>query len=57
MNKYKIIGRIAENIAIGLFVNGIYGISDGSIETFNIIDIIISIYIMTIGVLLQQKEK
>ena len=57
MNKYKIVGRIAENIAIGLFVNGIYGISDGSIETFNIIDIAISLYIMVIGVLLQQKDK
>jgi len=57
MNKYKIVGRIAENISIGLFVNGIYGISDGSIETFNIIDIAISLYIMVIGVLLQQKDK
>jgi len=56
MSKYQIVGRIAENIGIGLLVNGMYGITDGSIEIYNIIDIAISLYIMIGGVLLQQKD-
>jgi len=51
-----VIGRVSENIGIGLFVNGTYGMVDGSIEIYNIIDIFISLYIMVGGILLQRRK-
>jgi sulfite exporter TauE/SafE len=48
-------GRLIENIGLGIFVNGSYGISDGSIESFNLIDIILGIVLIIIGLYLQEK--
>ena len=32
----KIFAKILNNVGLGIFINSLYGISDGSIELFNI---------------------
>ena len=54
-SNYEVIGELIKNIGLGIFVNGIYGISDGSIELFNTIDIGIGIIAMIIGILLERS--
>jgi hypothetical protein len=41
----KIAGELIKNIGLGIFVNALYGMSDGVIEIFNVTD-------FTIGFLL-----
>jgi len=50
-------GKLAENIGLGIFVNSSYGLSDGSIEIFNIIDIALSISLILVGIILQRSIK
>lgn len=54
LNK-EISGEIGKNIGLGIFVNALYSISDGSIEFYNVIDIIIGLTIMIIGIILERK--
>jgi len=49
----KIRGKIIENTGLGVFVNGLYGISDGSIEIFNLIDVFIGFSVMIVGIYIQ----
>jgi len=51
------IGEIIKNTGLGVFVNGIYGISDLNVEIFNISDIIVGIMVMTIGVIIERRKK
>ncbi len=55
--KLQIAGELTKNIGLGIFVNGAYGISDGTIEIFNIIDIILGIGLMTIGIIAERRAK
>jgi hypothetical protein len=48
-------GDIIKNIGLGVFVNGIYGISDGTIEFFNLLDIIIGILTMLEGIIIERN--
>ena len=54
LNK-EVAGEIVKNIALGVFINGLYGISDGSVEFFNIIDMILGVVGMLIGILLERS--
>jgi len=51
----KLGGELIKNIGLGIFVNGLYGISDGTIEFFNAIDIMIGIIAMIIGIMLERN--
>lgn len=51
----RIRGKIIENTGLGVFVNALYGISDGSIEMFNLIDVIIGFCVMIIGIYIYGK--
>ena len=51
----KIRGKIIENTGLGVFVNALYGISDGSVEFFNFIDIIVGIVAMFIGIIVERR--
>jgi hypothetical protein len=53
----KIRGKIIENTGLGVFVNALYGISDGSVEFFNLIDVIIGFFVMIIGIYIQGEIK
>ena len=48
-------GELIKNIGLGIFVNGVYGISDGTIELFNISDIVIGLVAMVIGIILERS--
>jgi len=48
-------GELIKNIGLGIFVNGVYGISDGTIELFNISDIAIGLVAMVIGIILERS--
>ena len=50
-------GKLAENIGLGIFVNSSYGLSDGSLEIFNIIDMVLSILLILVGIILQRSIK
>ena len=52
----RIRGRLFENFGLGVLINGFYGISDGSFEIFNLLDIIIGTIVMLDGLYLQEKE-
>ena len=53
----EISGELTKNIGLGIFVNGIYGISDGSLESYNLIDIILGIVLMILGIIAQRRAK
>ena len=53
----KIRGKIIENTGLGVFVNALYGISDGSVEFFNLIDVIIGFFVMIIGIYIQGENQ
>ncbi|RUM56933.1 MAG: hypothetical protein DSY40_01410 [Nautilia sp.] len=53
----KIRGKIIENTGLGVFVNALYGISDGSIEIFNLIDVFIGFFVMIIGIYIQGDKQ
>jgi len=53
----QIFGELTKNIGLGIFINGLYGISDATIEFFNIIDIFFGIILMIIGITAERKVK
>jgi len=53
----KIRGKIIENTGLGIFVNALYGISDGTIEIFNLIDTFVGFFVMIIGIYIQGEIK
>ena len=55
--KFIIIGETVKNIGVGLLVNGLYGISDSHIELYNIIDVIIGVFMIVSGIILENFEK
>ena len=56
LNNPKIRGRLFENFGLGFLVNGMYGISDGSFEIYNLVDIIVGVIMILDGLRLQEKE-
>ena len=56
LNNPKIRGRLFENFGLGFLVNGMYGISDGSFEIYNLVDIIAGVIMILDGLRLQEKE-
>jgi len=50
-------GELLKNVGLGIFVNAIYGISDNSIELYNIIDGVVSLYIMVLGIIIERRNK
>jgi len=56
LKKPKIRGRLFENFGLGFLVNGMYGISDGSFEFYNLVDIIVGVIMIIDGLRLQEKE-
>ena len=50
-------GELLKNIGLGIFVNAIYGTSDNSIELYNIIDGVISLYIMVLSIIIERRNK
>jgi len=55
-NKMKKILRVFENISLGLFVNGSYGLLQGDLSLVNIYIVISSIYSMTFFIILQEED-
>ena len=53
----QIAGELTKNIGLGIFVNGVYGISDGTIEAYNIIDIVLGVSLMTLGIIAERRAK
>jgi len=53
----QITGELTKNIGLGIFVNGIYGISDGTIELYNIIDMTLGISLMILGIIAERRAK
>ena len=53
LNK-EVAGEIVKNVSLGVFINGLYGISDGSVEIFNLLDMGIGFVGMIIGILLER---
>ncbi len=47
-------GEIIKSIGLGMFVNGLYGISDSSVESYNIVDIIVSLYTILLGISIEK---
>jgi len=50
-------GDLFKGIGIGFFVNGGYGLSDSSIEIYNIVDSVIGIVLLISGIILERREK
>ena len=50
-------GEVFKNIGLGLFVNGAYGPSDLKVEFFNITDLIIGIFVMISGIIIERRNK
>jgi len=53
----QITGELTKNIGLGIFVNGVYGISDGKILTYEIIDICLGIILMILGIIAERRAK
>jgi len=53
--RYKLF-KLIENIALGLFVNGSYGIMTGNINLANMIIVIGSIYTMAITIFYGEEK-
>ena len=53
----QIAGELTKNIGLGIFVNGVYGISDGIIEKFEIFDILLGIGLMILGIIAERRAK
>ena len=56
-NNLKIRGKIIENTGLGIFVNALYGLSDGTIEFFNLIDTMIGFCVMIVGIYIQGENQ
>ena len=50
-------GELIKNIGLGVFVNALYGISDGSVEIFNLMDVIIGVNVMLLGIKIERSAK
>jgi len=48
-------GELVKNIGLGIFINALYGISDGSIEIFNLVDIFIGLIAIVIGIMVERN--
>jgi len=57
LKRKRVRGRLFENFGLGFLVNGLYGLSDGSFEVYNFIDIIVSVIMILNGIYLQEKAK
>jgi hypothetical protein len=53
----QIAGELTKNIGLGIFVNGVYGVSDGKIQTYELIDIALGIILMTLGIIAERRAK
>jgi hypothetical protein len=53
----QITGELTKNIGLGIFVNGVYGISDGKIENYEIFDILLGIGLMILGIIAERRSK
>ncbi len=53
----QITGELTKNIGLGIFVNGVYGISDGKIENYEIFDILLGISLMILGIIAERRSK
>ena len=53
----QIAGELTKNIGLGIFVNGVYGISDGKIENYEIFDILLGISLMILGIIAERRSK
>jgi len=53
----QITGELTKNIGLGIFVNGVYGISDGKIQTYELIDIFLGIVLMILGIIAERRAK
>ncbi|GAB6045923.1 hypothetical protein JCM11957_15220 [Caminibacter profundus] len=53
----QIAGELTKNIGLGIFVNGVYGVSDGNIQTYELIDISLGIALMILGIIAERRAK
>ena len=52
-----IFGELTKNVGLGIFINGVYGISDATIELFNILDIIFGMGLMVMGIIAERRKR
>ena len=53
----QITGDLTKNIGLGIFVNGVYGVSDGKIQTYELVDIFLGIVLMILGIIAERRAK
>ena len=53
----QITGELTKNIGLGIFVNGVYGVSDGKIQTYELVDIFLGIVLMILGIIAERRAK
>ena len=53
----QITGELTKNIGLGIFVNGVYGVSDGRIQTYELVDIFLGIVLMILGIIAERRAK
>jgi len=53
----QITGELTKNIGLGIFVNGVYGVSDGKIQTYELIDIFLGIILMILGIIAERRAR
>ena len=53
----QITGELTKNIGLGIFVNGVYGVSDGNIQTYELIDIFLGIILMILGIIAERRAR
>ena len=53
----QIAGELTKNIGLGIFINGVYGVSDGNIQTYELIDISLGIALMILGIIAERRAK
>lgn len=53
----QIAGELTKNIGLGIFVNGVYGVSDGTLEIYNVIDILLGIVLMILGIIAERRSR
>ena len=54
LNK-EVVGEVGKNVGLGIFVSGIYGLSDTTFETFNLADIGVGFLVMLVGIVLERS--
>jgi len=53
----RVRGELIKSIGLGVFINSLYGISDGSIELFNIVDMMVGSSGVLIGIVIERSSK